>query len=75
VEDYGKVAATFVETKTGRTVRVAPRLDIHERAGAFAYEESRHYFAQMQAYQPMSDTARRNQIHLFSQLIIFWQGW
>ncbi len=28
VEDYGKVAVTFVDTKTARTVRVAPRLDV-----------------------------------------------
>jgi formylmethanofuran dehydrogenase subunit E len=30
VEDYGKVAVTFVDTKSGRAVRVAPRLDIRE---------------------------------------------
>lgn len=55
VEDYGKVAATFVDTRTGRAVRVAPRLDIREQACSFAPEESRHYFAQMQAYQTMPD--------------------
>ncbi len=55
VEDYGKIAATFVDTKTGRAVRVAPRLDVRERASAFAEDESRHYFAQMQAYQIMPD--------------------
>jgi formylmethanofuran dehydrogenase subunit E len=55
VEDYGKVAVTFVDTKTGRAVRVAPRLDIRERASAFASDEPRHYFAQMQAYQSMLD--------------------
>ena len=36
VEDYGKVAATFVDVKTGRTVRVAPALDVRERAYAYA---------------------------------------
>ena len=55
VEDYGKVAATFVDTKTGRAVRVAPRLDVRERAYEFAPQEHRHYFAQMQAYQIMPD--------------------
>lgn len=55
VEDYGKVAATFVDVRTGRAVRVAPRLDIRERAAAFALNEPRHYFAQMQAYQSMPD--------------------
>ncbi|MBI3340550.1 MAG: TraR/DksA C4-type zinc finger protein [Chloroflexi bacterium] len=53
VEDYGKVAATFVDVKTARAVRVAPVLDIRQRAYAYAPNESRHYFAQMQAYQIM----------------------
>jgi formylmethanofuran dehydrogenase subunit E len=55
VEDYGKVAVTFVDTKSGRAVRVAPRLDIRKRACIFAQEEPRHYYAQMQAYQFMPD--------------------
>ena len=55
VEDYGKVAATFVDVKTGRAVRVAPALDVRERAYAYAPDEPRHYFAQMQAYQVMPD--------------------
>lgn len=55
VEDYGKVAVTFVDTKTSRAVRVAPRLDIREQASAHIPNEPRHYFAQMQAYQSMSD--------------------
>jgi formylmethanofuran dehydrogenase subunit E len=53
LEDYGKVAATFIDTNTGRAVRVAPRLDIRNRAYSCCPEESRHYFAQMQAYQIM----------------------
>ena len=53
VEDYGKVAATFVDTKTGRAVRVAPTIDVRNRAYTCCPEESRHYFAQMQAYQTM----------------------
>jgi formylmethanofuran dehydrogenase subunit E len=55
VEDYGKVAATFVDTRTGYAIRIAPRLDIRERAAAFVPTEPRHYFAQMQAYQSMPD--------------------
>ncbi len=55
VEDYGKVAATFVNTQTGRAVRVAPALDVRQRAKAYAPDESRHYFAQLQAYQVMPD--------------------
>ena len=53
VEDYGKVAATFVDTKISRAVRVAPTLDVRNRAYTCCPEESRHYFAQMQAYQTM----------------------
>jgi len=55
VEDYGKVAATFVGTKTGCAIRVAPMLDIREHTYGYAPNESRHYFAQMQAYQIMPD--------------------
>jgi formylmethanofuran dehydrogenase subunit E len=53
VEDYGKVAATFVEVKTGRALRIAPQLDVRQRALAWRPVEPRHYFAQLQAYQIM----------------------
>jgi formylmethanofuran dehydrogenase subunit E len=55
VEDYGKAAATFVDTQTGRAVRVAPALDVRERALTFVPDEARHYFAQMKAYPLMPD--------------------
>lgn len=55
VEDYGKTAATFIDTQTGRALRVAPALDIRQKAYAYAPGEPRHYFAQMQAYQIMPD--------------------
>jgi formylmethanofuran dehydrogenase subunit E len=55
VEDYGKVAVTFIDTQTERAVRVAPALDIRQKAYAYAPEEPRHYFAQMKAYQIMPD--------------------
>jgi len=55
VEDYGKTAATFVDTLTRQAVRVAPALDIRQKAYAYASDEPRHYFAQMQAYQVMPD--------------------
>lgn len=56
VEDYGKTAAVFVDTVTGQAVRVAPALDVREKAYLYASEEPRHYFAQMQAYQVMPET-------------------
>lgn len=57
VEDYGKVAAVFVDVKTGCAVRVALVLDIRERAYNYAPDEPRRYFAQMQAYKIMPDKA------------------
>ena len=55
VEDYGKTAATFADTVTGKAVRVSPSMSIRERAYAYAPGETRHYFAQMQAYRIMPD--------------------
>jgi formylmethanofuran dehydrogenase subunit E len=55
VEDYGKVAATFVDATTGKAVRITPALDVREKAYSYAPNEPRHYFAQMQAYQVMPD--------------------
>ncbi len=55
IEDYGKVAVTFVDVQTTRAVRVTPQLDVRERAARFVPDEPRHYFAQMKAYQTMPD--------------------
>lgn len=55
LEDYGKIAAVFVDVTNGRAVRVAPRLDVRERACTYAPDERRHYFAQLHAYQIMPD--------------------
>lgn len=55
VEDYGKIAATFVDVVTGQAFRIAPQLDVRQRAYEHAEGEPRHYFAQLQAYQSMPD--------------------
>lgn len=55
VEDYGKIAATFIDVKTQRAVRIAPQLDVRTRAYAYALAEPRHYFAQLHAYQVMPE--------------------
>jgi len=55
VEDYGKVAATFMDVQSSRAVRIAPVLDIRQRAYTYAPDEPRHYFAQMAAYKIMPD--------------------
>src|SRR5512147_1061230 len=36
IEDYGKTAATFVDTLTEQTIRIAPRGDIRELAWEYA---------------------------------------
>jgi len=56
VKDFGKIAATFADVKTGRAIRVSPALDARERALMYAAQEPRHYFAQLRGYQIMPDT-------------------
>ncbi len=55
LEDYGKVAATFIDVKTKHAVRIAPQLDVRARTHAYAPDEPRHYFAQLHAYQIMPE--------------------
>ncbi len=53
VEDYGKVAATFVDTHTGQAVRLVPRREARELARAFAPEAGNKWEAQLLGYQRM----------------------
>jgi formylmethanofuran dehydrogenase subunit E len=55
IEDYGKVAATFVDVKTCEALRLAPQPDVRRHAQDFAPGETRHYFAQLAGYQVMPD--------------------
>jgi formylmethanofuran dehydrogenase subunit E len=55
IEDYGKIAATFVDVRTGDAIRLAPQPDVRVRALAYAPGESRHYFAQLAGYQVMPE--------------------
>lgn len=55
VEDYGKIAATFIHVKTEKAVRVAPQLNVRQKAYTYAPYEKRHYFAQLHGYQLMPD--------------------
>jgi formylmethanofuran dehydrogenase subunit E len=55
VEDYGKIAATFVDTATGRAVRFVPRKEIREAARAFAPSGYSKWEAQLYGYQTMED--------------------
>lgn len=55
VSDFGKIAATFADVRTGRAIRISPALDVRERAELYAPDEPRHYFAQLRGYQVMPD--------------------
>jgi formylmethanofuran dehydrogenase subunit E len=55
VQDLGMIAATFTDLKTRKSVRLAPRLDIRERALACSPDESRRYYAQLKGYQVMPE--------------------
>ncbi len=55
--DYGKLAATFVDTGTGRAVRVSALESAREAAQQFAPEESDRHQAQLRAYKALPDDA------------------
>ncbi len=53
VEDFGKTAATFVDTATDAAVRVAPRADARVAAAEWAPEAADRWQAQLLGYQRM----------------------
>ena len=53
--DYGKVAATFVDTQTGAAVRVVARDDARKKAQAYCAGDCKTPEAQRVAYQKMPD--------------------
>lgn len=53
--DYGKMAATFVNLKTGRAVRVIAKEDAREKAKEMFPDIENKYVAQLEAYKIMSD--------------------
>jgi formylmethanofuran dehydrogenase subunit E len=53
--DYGKMAATFMNLKTGAAVRVVAREDAREKARVYFPEIQDKYEAQMKAYRIMPD--------------------
>jgi formylmethanofuran dehydrogenase subunit E len=55
VLDYGKMAATFVDTQTERAVRISPRLDARRQAQNYAPEAQNHWEAYLLGYQRMPD--------------------
>jgi formylmethanofuran dehydrogenase subunit E len=55
VKDFGKIAAVFANVQTGQAVRLAPQLDIRERAHLFSPEVKNKYYAQLKGYQLMPE--------------------
>jgi len=53
--DYGKMAATFLNTESGRAVRVVARDDARSRVGAYAPGVGDKAEAQLAAYKVMPD--------------------
>ena len=53
--DLGKIAATFVDTRSERAVRVWPRADVRVSACAYAPGETRRWYAQRIGYARMPD--------------------
>ena len=53
--DYGKMAATFLNLKTGKAVRVIAREDSRQKAKEYFPEIENKYEAQLEAYKIMSD--------------------
>jgi formylmethanofuran dehydrogenase subunit E len=53
--DYGKMAATFLNTKTGKAVRIIAREDSRLKAKELFPDIENKYAAQLEAYRVMSD--------------------
>ncbi|MBI5650038.1 MAG: TraR/DksA C4-type zinc finger protein [Chloroflexi bacterium] len=53
VIDYGKTAATFVDTESHRAIRIAPRLESRRLAHRYAPDAPDRWHAQLAAYQVM----------------------
>jgi formylmethanofuran dehydrogenase subunit E len=51
--DYGKLAATFLDTETGRAVRIAARETARDAALRFAPDEQDAHAAQLRAYKAL----------------------
>jgi formylmethanofuran dehydrogenase subunit E len=53
VEDYGKVAATFIDTKAENVLRIYPRHDVRQAAAAYAPEARNRWQKYLLGYQRM----------------------
>jgi formylmethanofuran dehydrogenase subunit E len=55
VYDFGKVAATFVDTHTGRAVRIVPSAQSRQLAKSYAPEAESRWHAYLYGYQRIPD--------------------
>jgi formylmethanofuran dehydrogenase subunit E len=55
IADYGKIAATFINRRTGQAIRLHPSLEVRELAQKYCPDEKRPYFAQLKGYQIIPD--------------------
>jgi len=55
IEDYGKVAATFIHVHTAKAIRLVPRPNVRSRAFLYAEDIQDRYQAQLIGYQYMPD--------------------
>jgi formylmethanofuran dehydrogenase subunit E len=62
VVDLGKVAATYIDTLTGRAIRIHPRPAARQQAWTYAPEALDRWHAQLLGYQRMPD-----------ELLLVWQ--
>jgi formylmethanofuran dehydrogenase subunit E len=64
--DYGKVAATFVDTLTEQAMRIWPHPQARERARAYVPDAQSRWHAQLAAYQvmPTAELLCAHEVHL-----------
>jgi len=55
VMDFGKIGAVFANIRTGKMIRLAPQMDIRERAHLFSPEVKNKYYAQLKGYRVMPE--------------------
>ena len=55
IMDLGKIAATFANVQSGFSIRLAPQLDVRQRALEYALEVKKKYYAQLKGYQLMPE--------------------
>ena len=55
IEDYGKLAGTFIDTHTGQTVRLVPHPQARQRAAALDSAARTRWRAQLIGYQRLRD--------------------